>query len=162
MARLTDRPAVEVSIDIAAPTSEVWALVTDINLPARFQDEFRGGEWLDEGPALRARFVGRNQRGDWKWETTSWVVTYEPERAFGWAVSDPDDPGSIWTFRLEATDMGTRLTYHRSLEPGPSGITSSIERNPDRETEIIESRNAEQRENMRMTIEGIKTLAEGV
>jgi hypothetical protein len=52
------------------------------------------------------------------------------------------------------------LRYHRILGPGPSGITSSIERNPEREEEIIALRDAEQRENMQAVLQGIKALAE--
>jgi uncharacterized protein YndB with AHSA1/START domain len=150
-----------VSIDIDAPPAAVWKLVTDINLPARFQDEFRGAEWVDtDGPALGAAFLGRNERGEWKWETTSWVVTYEPERAFGWAVSDRDNPGSVWTYLLEPAGDGTTLTFHRRLGPGPSGLTSAIERRPDREEEIIAARDAEQLANMNGVVAGIKGLAE--
>jgi len=40
--RYEDGPTVEVEVLIDAPIETVWALVTDINLPSRFSDEFRG------------------------------------------------------------------------------------------------------------------------
>ncbi len=161
MVRFEDGPVVEVTADVAAPPSVVWPLVTDIALPARFQEEFLGAEWLDaKGPALGARFAGRNRRGDRTWETTSWVVEYEPEKAFGWAVSDRIKPGATWTFRLEPIEQGTRLTFHRRLGPGPSGITRVIEQNPEDEEEIIALRNATHRSNMQAVVNGIKSLAE--
>lgn len=161
MTRFADGSMVEVSVEIAASLEEVWEVVTDINAPARFQEEFMGADWLDDGPALGARFVGRNNRRGHDWETTSWVVGFEPNREFGWAVSDPVNPGATWTFRLEPSGGGTNLTFHRTLGPGPSGITSIIEREPDREEEIIERRDATHRRHMQATIDGIKGLAEG-
>jgi hypothetical protein len=160
MTRFADRPVVEVSITIDASVSEVWNLVTDINLPARFQKEFIEAEWIDEGPALEARFLGRNSRRDFKWETTSWVVEYEPMAAFGWAVSDRYNPGATWTYFLDEDADTTVLRYRRILGPGPSGLTSAIERNPAAEEEIIASRDAEQRANMQAVLSGIKQLAE--
>lgn len=161
MTRFVDGPVVEVSVSIDAPVADVWKLVTDINLPGRFQHEFVEADWIDEGPVLEARFVGRNIRGDRKWETTSWVTTYEPKRAFGWSVSNRNNPGATWTYFLEDNDDSTFLRYHRVLGPGPSGLTAAIERDPDAEEEIIASRDEEQRENMQAVVLGIKALAEG-
>ena len=95
MVRYSDKPSVESSIEIAAPVSAVWDLVTDINLPARFSPEFLGAEflgaeflgaeWLDEdGPFLGARFVGRNgHRATGEWQTTCTVTWFEPPHSFG-------------------------------------------------------------------------------
>jgi len=160
MTRFADQPEVEVAADIEAPAEVVWSLVTDINLPARFQDEFRGAKWLDPRPGVGARFLGHNERRGRTWETTSWVLAYEPLREFGWAVSDPDNPGATWTFRLKPTPQGTRLIYHRRLGPGPSGITDFIERHPEREEEAIANRDAEHRVHMQAVVDGIKQLAE--
>jgi hypothetical protein len=161
MTRFADGPVVEVSVLIDAPLHEVWALVTDINLAGRFQEEFVKAEWIDPGPALEAKFLGRNAKGDRKWETTSWVTTYEPMHAFGWSVSDRDNPGATWTYFLEQSSSGVVLRYHRVLGPGPSGLTWAIENDPDAEEEIIASRDEEQRENMQAVVLGIKALAKG-
>ncbi|MFV2000378.1 MAG: SRPBCC family protein [Acidimicrobiia bacterium] len=160
MTRFVDGPVVEVSVSIDAPIKVVWDLVSDINLPAQFQGEFVEAEWLDEGPARNARFIGRNQKGERRWETTSWLVAYEPMTSFGWAVSDKDNPGATWTYFLEEADNGTTLRYHRLVGPGPSGLTSAIEKYPDREEEIIATRDEEHRGHMQAVVEGIKALAE--
>jgi hypothetical protein len=162
MTRFQDGPVVEVATDIAAPPAAVWDLVIDINLPAGFQDEFQEARWLDEGgPALGASFRGRNRLGEREWETTSYVVAYEPEREFGWAVSDRDDPGATWTFRLEPSGDGTRLIYHRRLGPGPSGLTRAIAARPEQEEEIIAARDETHRQNMQAVVDGVKAIAEG-
>lgn len=158
---MSDQPEVEVSADIAAGPAAVWALVTDIGLPARFQDEFRGAEWIDAtGPGPGAAFLGRNRRGDRAWETTSYVVSFEQERVFGWAVEDRERPAATWTFRLEPRAGGTRLVFHRRLGPGPSGLTRIIAKYPEREEEFVAARDEEHRRNMQAVVDGIKDLAE--
>ena len=161
MLRFDDGLVVEVSAAIDAPPQKVWEAITDINLPARFQDEFQGAEWIDEGPALGASFRGRNRRGDRQWETTSWVTAFEPVRTFGWSVSDRDNPGATWTFHLEPAGDGTVLRYHRLLGPGPSGVTRRIEAHPDREHDILEARNEEHRRHMQAVVDGVKETVEG-
>ena len=161
--RYSDGPSAEVECYIEAPLSRVWELVCDIDLPARFSEEFQGGSWLDDsdGPALGAKFLGRNQHpaaGDW--ETTSHVVALTPERVFAWAVGDPDHSSATWRFELQPEGTGTRLKQWAQFGPGPSGLSAVIERMPDKEERIIERRLAEHRENMTRTIEGIKELAE--
>lgn len=160
MTRIADGPTVEVTAHINAPASVVWDYITDINLSARFQDEFVEGEWLDDGPALGARFLGRNAAWSRTWETTSTVVEYEPNRLFAWAVDDVDNPGSTWTFRIEENGEDTVLIYHRVVGPGPSGLTAAIAKYPEREEELINNRNAQHRETMQAVVDGVKGLAE--
>ena len=160
MTRFADGPVVEVSVSINALPGVVWDLVTDINIAARFQDEFQEAEWIDEGPRLGARFVGRNRMGEQAWETTSTIVAFEPGSVFRWAVNDVDDPVATWTFRLEPEIAGTRLIYHRIVGPGRSGLTWAIKQDPDHEEEIIARRDAQHRKHMQAVLEGIKGIAE--
>jgi uncharacterized protein YndB with AHSA1/START domain len=161
--RYADGPSVEVEARIDAPPARVWELVTDIALPARFSEEFQGAEWLDEAaePAIGARFRGTNRHpAIGEWQTTSVLVAVEPERVFAWAVQDPDNPSASWRFELTADGDGTRLRQVCVLGPGPSGLSSAIERRPDKEERIIERRQEEHRANMQRVVDGIKALAE--
>lgn len=165
--RFADGPTTEASTQIAAPPAAVWALVTDIALPARFSTEFQGADWLDgaEGPAVGARFVGRNHHAAiGSWETTATVATLEPEREFAYDVdgADPGQPGATWRYTLEPVDGGTRLTQWMRIGPGRSGITPALEAMPDKESKILHRRLAEHRTNMESNLAGIKTLAEGL
>ena len=75
--RYADGPSTEASIDIAAPPERVWGLVSDLQLPARFSNEFQGADLLGgaSAPAAGVRFVGRNHhRAIGSWETTSTIV----------------------------------------------------------------------------------------
>jgi hypothetical protein len=161
--RYADCPTVEVDIVIDAPPSVVWALVCDIELPARFSSEFRGAAWLDEaaGPAAGARFVGRNHHpaiGDW--ETTSTIDEYEPERVFGWVIGDVDEPSARWRFSLVSEGAGTRLTQWMQMGPARSGINLAIDAMPHKESKILHRRLEEHRRNMEANLTGIKELAQ--
>lgn len=156
-----DGPSAEVDVLIAASIERVWQLVTDINLPARFSTEFLGAHWLDAAPGVGARFQGRNHhKAMGEWETTSFVNRYEPLRAFGWAVSDPNSPSSSWWFELEQEPGGVRLRQGTRMGPAPSGLSIAITAMPDKEERIIVRRLQEYETNMRATVEGIKQLAE--
>ena len=58
--RYEEGPTAHAEVLVDAPLDRVWELVTDINLPARFSNEFRGATWIDDGPAMGVRFAGRN------------------------------------------------------------------------------------------------------
>jgi uncharacterized protein YndB with AHSA1/START domain len=157
-----DGPSIEVDALIAAPIERVWELVADINLPAQFSTEFLGAHWLDDAPGVGARFQGRNlHKALGGWETTSFVTRYEPPRAFGWAVTDPDNPSSSWWFELERERGGVRLRQGTRMGPAPSGLTIAITATPEKEERIVVRRLQEFETNMRATVEGIKRLAEG-
>jgi hypothetical protein len=160
---LSDEPGTWVEIEVAATADRVWALVSDIELPARFSDEFLGASWVDDGPAVGASFLGRNRHpAIGEWEVPSFVETCDEGRSFGWATVDPQHPGSRWRFDLEPLDWDrTRLRFSMSIGPGPSGISIAIEAMPDKEPRILHRRLAEHHANMARTVAGIAALAEG-
>ncbi|MDY7099850.1 MAG: SRPBCC family protein [Actinomycetota bacterium] len=161
--RYADGPTTEVERLVAASPGDVWAVVVDITMPARFSTELQEATWCDDapGPALGARFVGRNRHpvvGEW--ETTSTVVELVANERFGWDVGDPECPAARWRFTLEPADGGTRLTQWVQLGPGRSGLSPAIEAMPDKESRIIANRLAEHRANMEATLTGIAAAAE--
>lgn len=161
--RYLDCPTTQAELTIAAPAPVVWALVCDIQLPARFSSEFDGGEWLDGAsrPALGARFTGCNYHpAVGRWQTTSTICEYQPEQVLGWAIGDPAHPAARWRFTLAAQADGTRLTQWMQIGPAPSGVSAAIEARPDKESAILRRRLAEHQSNMTATLTGIKELAE--
>ncbi len=164
MARYADCPAVEVETVVHASAADVWRLVTDIGVSARFSPEFKGAHWLDgaTGPAMGAKFAGRNEHPQvGKWKTVCTIVDYEPERRFGYVVEDPQRPAATWRFVVEPlASGGVRLRQWARIGPGPSLLNIVIDANPAAEQEIVDGRMAELRENMSLTVRGIKTLAE--
>lgn len=147
---------------MAAPPATLWALVTDLDLPARFSTEFRGADWIDDGPTLGARFRGRNEHpAIGAWETTCEVTRCDVHAAFEWVVGDAANVAARWRFDIEPADDGVRLRQTMQIGPAPSGLSPAIEAMPDKEERIIARRLEEHRVNMQATVEGIKRLAEG-
>ena len=154
-------PGVTVEIEIDTKADKIWPYISEPDLLARWSDEFMGADW-DGEPGLGATFTGRNEneaRG--RWETTSHVVGYEPDRLFAWAVRDPEDSGTRWRLELIPLAGATRLRFAMRFGPGSSGLTRAISTDPDNETAIIRARQDQHRENMTRCVEGIKALAEG-
>ena len=162
-ARYADNPTVEVRIWIDAPPARVWELVSDVEQMPAMSSELQSVTWLDgaAGPAMGARFTGHNRHEAMgEWEATSQVVECEPERVFGWAVGDAASPAAQWRFRLEPKDGGTELSEWVRLGPGRSGLSSAIDRMPDKEQKIVFVRLREFERNMTATLEQLKARAE--
>ena len=161
--RYADCPTTMAEATIAAPPSAVWPLVCDIQTPAKFSSEFRGGELLGGATtsALGVQFRGRNHHpAAGEWETVSTICEFETERVFGWTVGDLERPSARWRFTLVPDGAGTRLTQWAQFGPGESGISAVIEKMPDKEHRILRRRLAEHHANMSATLAGIKQLAE--
>ena len=156
-------PGISVEIDIAAPPEQVWEFVSDINIPARFSDEFQGADWVDaNGPHEGASFIGRNERKEAGrvWQTTSYVVACDPPRTFAWHVNDRDQPSARWRFELEPIPGGTRLSQRLVIGPSLSATGRAMEANPEQARQILTNRREQHRGNMILNLEGIKRLAE--
>lgn len=160
--RYSDCPTVEVDLFVNASPERVWAMVSDIQLPARFSTEFKGGEWLDNaGPRLGARFRGRNHHpAIGEWETTCTVSDFDPPRVFGYLVGDPNDPAARWRFTISAEEGGSRILQWMQMGPARSGINIAIDAMPDKESKILQRRLAEHRANMEANLLGIKETLE--
>ena len=94
--RYADGPTAEVDVVVHAAADRVFELISDINLPSRFSNEFRGADWVDPGPALGARFTGHNEHpAIGSWDTPCVVTSYEPARRFEWVVGAVDTPSAV-------------------------------------------------------------------
>ncbi|HEY2203908.1 MAG TPA: SRPBCC family protein [Pseudonocardia sp.] len=162
-ARYADKPTVEVETFVDAPPERVWPFVADVALMPSMSPELQHVEWQEgtEQACLGARFVGYNShRSMGEWNTPSTVVEFEPDRVFGWAVGDPEDPAARWRFTLEPADGGTRLRQWVQMGPGRSGLSIALEQMPDKEQKIVYVRLREFETNMTGTLAAIKERAE--
>jgi Polyketide cyclase / dehydrase and lipid transport len=159
--RFADGPGTVVETDIDAPAAAVWAVVTDINVPAAFSTEFKGAEWEGAERGVGSTFLARNNHpAVGEYEIRCWIDTWEEHRSFGWRTSDPDQPGARWRFDLEQGPGRTRLRFTAHLGPGSSGTSQAVEQMPEKEERIVLRRIREIRPNMQRTVDGIKQLAE--
>lgn len=121
---MPNRPAplpISASVDVDASPSDVWAVVSDVTRMPEFSPELRrlfpvGGR----EPRVGMRMVGINRRGYAVWPTTSQVVRFEPGRAVAWHTRES---GATWTYELEPSEAGTRLTGRRDLAAFRLGTT---------------------------------------
>jgi hypothetical protein len=162
--RHAERPTAEEHIEIAAALERVWPHVSDIALPVGVSPELVSVEWVSgsgELPCVGRKFVGTNTN-EWfgTWQTTCTVVECEEPIVFGWVVGDPAYPNTSWRYTLAATAGGTRCTQWVQLGAGPSGLTVTIERMPDKEERIVANRMNQFREWMRANLETIKQRSE--
>ncbi|MBT8200897.1 MAG: SRPBCC family protein, partial [Acidimicrobiia bacterium] len=105
-------------------------------------------------------FVGRNARGERRWETTSLVTEAEPGRVFAWAVQTDGLPGSTWRIEIEPGDSGVLVKHSAQLGPGNSGLTAAIEKYPEDAERIKAGRAEAVREGMEAVLAGLKAAAE--
>jgi hypothetical protein len=100
------------SIEINASPEEVFRTVTDLPAMGRLSPENTGGEWLNgaTGPAVGARFKGRNANGAKTWTTTVTVVEFSAPSTFAFEVNVGPAKVARWAYAVEATPTGSRVT----------------------------------------------------
>jgi uncharacterized protein YndB with AHSA1/START domain len=154
-------PSGEVSLRMAAPPEEVWALVSDVTRIGEFSPETFEGKWTrgSTGPEVGASFAGhvkRNGVGPTYWSPC--VVTKSVENElFEFAVGTEKVAINNWGYRLEAEDSadgtrGTRVTEYYRLEPMlPVRLYWSV---------MGRLRGRTNEKGMRTTLEKMKTVVE--
>lgn len=161
--RLRDTPTVEVSERLVCSPERAWGLVTDIELPTRVDGELQRAEWLDGATrvAVGARFRGYNaseRMGEW--QTESEVVEVEDGRRWVWRVGPADNAFALWGFEVDPTDAGVDVRQWAKLGTGESPLRVVIERNPDRESAIIDHRLGVWRNGMTANMAALRQLAD--
>lgn len=117
------RPVIEDSIDIHASPAAVWAIVSDLK---------RMGEWSPQcmrmiifGGEVKqgARTLNLNKQGWKRWPTNAKIIAFEPERKLAFRVVENR---TVWTYELEPTATGTRLTESRKIPHGVSKLSTVL------------------------------------
>ena len=165
-AHVVDGPGVVAEIDIAAKPSDVWPIISDINVPVAFSDEFLGADWTTDAPrGVGSTFRGRNEvPGKVTWEVNCILTAWTENETFEWRITDIDDPGAIWRFDLAEQGTGSRLRMsmvigQRNNGTAPAALKAALE-DPAYEQKVLNGRRETLKANMQRTIEGIKVLAE--
>lgn len=95
---------IRVERTVAAPASEVWAMVADITRMGEWSPETTGAQWVGgaTGPAVGARFKGENKQGGKSWKTACHVTACEPGASFAFEVKAGPLKVARWTYELRA------------------------------------------------------------
>lgn len=113
-----NRTLIESSIEIDAPPAKVWEVVSDLK---------RMGEWSPQCRKMivfgdvrqGARTLNINRAGKVHWPTTAKVVEFDPEKKLAFRIVENR---TIWSYELEETATGTKLTERRKA---PHGVASA-------------------------------------
>ena len=151
-------PTVEVSEQIRAAPDRVWQLVRDPVGMGGLTAECIEMQWMGgaSGPAVGARFRGRNRSGWRRWTTTCAIIRYEPGSEVAWDVTFGPLPVARWSYLVgpgagpAATTIRERFEDHRGWALRVAGPLV-------RGTRDAEGRN---RSNMAATLKRIKAHAE--
>lgn len=147
------RAQLEQTIEIAAPPVKVWSLVTDLGRMASWSPQVVK-TFVRRPVRLGTTTLNINRRGPLVWPTRAKVVRFEPHREFAFRIKDNF---TIWSFTLEPTGSGTRVTQRRETPDGISDISLRL-------TRLVlggqEQFAAELREGMAQTLERLKAEAE--
>lgn len=143
----------EATIDIAAPSEKVWAIVSDLK---------RMAEWSPQCRMMRVRgpvehgtkTFNLNRRGLLFWPTTSKVVAFEPNKKLAFRVNENK---TVWSYELSETDGVTTLTESRRSPSGGSKLSATLVNRFMGGTESFE---VEMVEGMNQTLARIKREAE--
>lgn len=118
-------PVLEASVEIAAPVSHVWTMVSDVRRMSEWSPQvestrLRAG--FDE-VGLGAQFTNRNVNGEAVWTTHAEIVRFEVEREMAFRV---EENWLIWSFVVEPAENGTRLTQRREQPEGISELSHEL------------------------------------
>lgn len=115
-------PLLKAEIEINAPVSRVWSLVSDPGRMPQWSPQCRMMKAL--GPIRPGtRTVNLNRRGLLFWPTTSVITEVVPERKFAFRI--PINT-TVWSYELEPTATGTRLTETRLAENGVTAVSAGL------------------------------------
>ncbi|MGB3352206.1 MAG: SRPBCC family protein [Mycobacterium sp.] len=146
-------PVLQAQIDINAPVSTVWALVSDLKKMPQWSPQCRLMKPIG-GMRQGARTINFNRRGFLAWPTTSRITELIPEKKLAFRVNENH---TVWSYELEPTEAGTRLIETRHAENGTTAVSNFLVNSmmggvPSFEDELIEG--------MNLSLNRIKAAAE--
>ena len=147
---------VSVSREIAASVDTVWALVTDLPRMGEWSPENKGGEWVKgaTGPAVGAKFKGRNSNGKKSWSTMVEVNHFDPPRKFSFGLMVFGKNWCDWVYEVEPTATGCRVTH--SWIDHRSGLTTKL----GKIVSGVADRASHNRRNMEVTLDNLVRAVE--
>ena len=145
----------EASIEIHASPEAVYDLVADLPRMGEWSPENIGGEWQDGGRGqVGDRYIGHNRAGARAWSVPVLVTVAERGRCFAFVTRPDEGPYVRWTYRLEPSGAGTRVTEVWDVEQLPPAMQSATQAQLAERSRYTEAMLA-------TTLAAIKATAEG-
>ena len=145
-----------VDVVIRATPERLYEMVSDLPRMGEWSPECVRCEWTNgsSGPAEGATFIGHNRTGPRKiikWSRKGRVLAADPGREFAFATEEGGREGTVWRYRFEPVDDGTRVT--ESYEVLKIPVWARI-------MDVPTNRHRELIDGMRDTLEQLKARAE--
>jgi uncharacterized protein YndB with AHSA1/START domain len=112
-------PLLQAQVDINAPASTVWALISDFRRMPQWSPQCR---WMRPLGAVRpgSRTLNLNRRNLLVWPTTSTVLELVPDVKLAFRVNMNN---TVWSYELQPIPEGTRVIESRHAENGVKPIS---------------------------------------
>jgi len=141
---------------VNATAEHIYGLVADLPRMGQWSPECQAVEWEDGAcaPVEGARFVGHNRGGPRKlmhWSRHGRVLVAEPGRQFAFVTEEGGHESTVWRYRFEPVDGGTRVTESYEVKQIPAWA---------RILDVPTNRHRELLEGMRHTLDRLKIAAE--
>ena len=144
--------------EVCASPSQLYDAVSDVRRMGEWSPEGQRCEWIDGavGPAVGARFKGRNRRGIIRWSTTPRVLVADAGQEFTFVTGHRGRDMTKWTYRFDPVVNGTTVTESfEMLRDMPWYY-----RFADRYLMGVKDRTADLVSNMEATLQRLKTATE--
>jgi len=143
-------------IVISTSPGRIYGLVSDLPRMGEWSPECERVEWADGATvaARGARFVGHNRGGPFRlmrWSRRGRVLAADPGREFAFVTEEGGRESTVWRYRFEPVDEGTRVTESYEVRWIPAWA---------RILDIPTNRHRELHEAMSHTLGRLKTAAE--
>jgi hypothetical protein len=134
----------------------LYDLVADLPRMGEWSPECERVEWTDGTavPAEGAKFVGHNRGGPFKlmrWSRHGRVLAADPGHEFAFATEEGGRESTVWRYRFEPDEGGTRVTESYEVRWIPAWA---------RLLDVPTNRHRELQDAMRHTLEQLKRAAE--
>lgn len=118
------KPLLETSIEINADPEQVWALVADLPRLAQWSPQVVRSKVKGGGPVRQGSMLTNLNRYKFLfWPTRSKVRVFEPGEKIAFEVIDNR---SVWSFAVEPSPLGTKVTHRREVPAGLSKISTVL------------------------------------
>jgi len=143
-------------IVISTSPGRIYGLVSDLPRMGEWSPECERVEWAGGTTAAAegARFTGHNRGGPFglmRWSRHGRVLAADPGREFAFVTEEGGRESTVWRYRFEAVEGGTRVTESYEVRRIPAWA---------RVLDIPTNRHRELHEAMRHTLGRLKAAAE--